>query len=83
MERYIDRINSLIEKINPKLLDLEKKRKHGKPPSQVSSFFLVNKERGDWAEKTLLYAINSKSSEYIAIQYGKSVDIMAGENGFK
>lgn len=83
MERYIDRINSLIEKINPKLLDLEKKRKHGKPPSQVSSFFLVNKERGDWAEKTLLYAINSNSSEYIAIQYGKSDDIMAGENGFK
>ncbi|MBR2094023.1 MAG: AccI family restriction endonuclease [Fibrobacter sp.] len=83
MERYIDRINALIKKINPELLDLEKERDHGRPPSQVSSEFLTNKEQGDWAEKTLLDAINSNSSEYIAIQYGKSDDIIAGDEHFK
>jgi type II restriction enzyme len=83
MERYIDRINALIKKINPELLDLEKVRDHGRPPSQVSSEFLTNKEQGDWAEKTLLDAINSNSSEYIAIQYGKSDDIIAGDEHFK
>lgn len=83
MERYIDRINALIKKINPELLDFEKERDHGRPPSQVSSEFLTNKEQGDWAEKTLLDAINSNSSEYIAIQYGKSDDIIAGDEHFK
>ena len=83
MNRYIDRIDSLIKKINPELFDLSKERDPGRPPSQVSSFFLINKERGDWAEKTLLNAINSNSSKYIAVQYGKSDDIMAGEKGFK
>lgn len=83
MERYIDRINALIKEINPELLDLEKERDHGRPPSQVSSEFLTNKEQGDWAEKTLLDAINSNSSEYIAIQYGKSDDIIAGDERFK
>ena len=83
MERYIDRLNALIKKINPELLDFEKERDHGRPPSQVSSEFLTNKEQGDWAEKTLLDAINSNSSEYIALQYGKSDDIIAGDEHFK
>ncbi|MBR6450431.1 MAG: AccI family restriction endonuclease [Fibrobacter sp.] len=83
MNRYIDRIDSLIRKINPELLDLRMARDRGRPPSQVSSEFLTNKEQGDWAEKTLLEAINSNSSEFIAIPYGKSDDIIAGDEHFK
>jgi len=80
---YIDRIESLIEKINPDLLDLRMPRDRGRPPSQVSSEFLTNKEQGDWAEKTLLEAINSNSSEFVAVPYGKSDDIIAGDDRFK
>ena len=83
MTLYIDRIDSLIGKINPQLFDLRMARDRGRPPSQVSSEFLTNKEQGDWAEKTLLEAINSNSSKFIAVPYGKSDDIIAGDEHFK
>lgn len=83
MNRYIDRIDSLIKKINPELFDLSKERDRGRPPSQVSSEFLTNKEQGDWAEKTLLEVINFNSLNYIAVPYGKSDDIIAGDERFK
>ena len=54
----------------------------GRPPSSASSEFLTNKEQGDWAEKLVLEAINSGSSDYVAFSYGKSDSISAGDPGF-
>lgn len=80
---YIERIEKLIEKVNKELLDIDVERRRGTPPTQVSSEFLTNKEQGDWAKATLLRGINDNSSEYIAVKYGRSDDIIAGEDGFK
>lgn len=80
---YKEKIKNLIESVDTSLVDINKERKHSNAPTQVSSEFLTNKEQGDWAEKTLLNAINNNSEKYIAVKYGRDDNIIAGENGFK
>lgn len=63
-------------------MDLSINREHGRMPSQVSSEFLINKEQGDWAEKTLLDAINKNSTKYLAVKYGRSDNLIAGDEKF-
>ena len=55
----------------------------GRPPTLASSEFLTNKEQGDWAEDIVLRAINEFSEKYIAIKYGRSENISAGDLGFE
>jgi len=55
----------------------------GNVPQSASSEFLTNKEQGDWAERLVLSSINSPNSRYLAIPYGRSDSISAGEAGFK
>lgn len=57
-------------------------RIEGRPPTMASSEFLINKQQGDWAEQVVLNAINSNSTEYMAIQYGRSDSLAAGDEGF-
>ena len=57
-------------------------RVSGRAPYSASSEFLTNKEQGDWAEKLVIEAINSGSAEYVAVPYGKSDSIAAGDPGF-
>ena len=80
---YLDEINDLISKVNPKIINFSTARTRGTAPTQVSSEFLTNKEQGDWAEKTLLEGINKNSKKYIAVKYGRDDNIIAGEEGFK
>lgn len=80
---YVSRIEEAISKIDADLVDFSKPRTHGTPPTQVSSEFLTNKEQGDWAEKTLLKAINENSTDYVAVKYGRGDDIVAGEDNFR
>ena len=54
----------------------------GRPPTMASSEFLTNKEQGDWAERVVFNAINENSNEFIAIQYGRSDSLGAGDPGF-
>lgn len=54
----------------------------GHPPTMANSEFLTNKEQGDWAEQIVFKAINEFSSEYFAIEYGRSDSLAAGEEGF-
>ena len=79
---YKEYINSLIKKIDSGLVDFDEPRVKARKPTQTSSEFLTNKQQGDWAENTLLKAINENVSEYIAVRYGKNDDINAGETGF-
>src|SRR5699024_9804478 len=44
--------------------------------------FITNKEQGDWAEDLIFRAINQDSKNFVAVRYGKSDDIIAGEEGF-
>jgi len=54
----------------------------GKPPTMANSEFLTNKEQGDWAEQIVNNAINEFSTDFFAIEYGRSESLAAGEDGF-
>jgi len=54
----------------------------GRPPTMANSEFLTNKEQGDWAEQVVYKAINEFSSDYFAVQYGRSDSMAAGDDGF-
>jgi len=79
---YKDKIKNLTSDIPSTLIDFSTERTKGRMPTQVSSNFITNKEQGDWAEQLVLSAINSTSKNYIAVQYGKSDDLIAGDAGF-
>lgn len=55
----------------------------GKIPTTVSSEFITNREQGDWAERIVLNMINNSSYDCIAVPYGRSENISAGDPGFK
>ena len=79
-ESYRERIARLVKDapfgIDPEL------RIEGRPPTMASSEFLTNKQQGDWAEQVVFNAINNNSREYVAIQYGRSESLAAGDEGF-
>lgn len=80
---YYENIKELIQNVPTTIIDWAIERKRGKPPTQAFSEFLTNREQGDWAESLILQAINSKSTNYKAVQYGKSENVVAGEPGFE
>ena len=64
------------------LINFNEPRVRARTPTQASSYFITNKEQGDWAENLLIRAINESSKNFVAIKYGKTDDIVAGEEGF-
>lgn len=80
---YFERIEALKERISKDIIDFSIGRKKSNTPNQATSDFMFNREQGDWAEKTLAKCINENSDKYIVVHYGKSDDIIAGEDGFK
>ena len=54
----------------------------GRPPTSANSEFLTNKEQGDWAERLVVKAINSSPLGFVAVPYGRSDSIAAGDPGF-
>lgn len=52
-------------------------------PTQASSEFITNKQQGDWAEDVIFRAINNNSNNIVAVKYGKSDDLVAGDVGFE
>ena len=79
---YFDRISNLTKNISSELVDFSQPRDIARIPTQASSNFITNKEQGDWAENLILNAINENSHNYVAVKYGKSDDLVAGEDGF-
>ncbi len=82
MDSYVKRIEELIAKVSPELIDFSKPRDRASAPTQVSSEFITNREQGDWAEEIIATAVNAMSRNYVAVKYGKSDDTIAGEDGF-
>lgn len=80
--RYCDRIREITKEIPSSIIDFTIPRDRASAPTQASSNFITNKEQGDWAEDLIFRAINETSENYIAVRYGKSDDIIAGEDGF-
>lgn len=79
---YSDRIRELTKRVPVELVDFEQPRDQARTPTQASSNFITNKEQGDWAENLVTRAINETSKNFIAVKYGKSDDLVAGEEGF-
>lgn len=79
---YFQKIQELTCSVNPEIVDFASPRDEAHIPTQASSEFITNKEQGDWAETVLFEAINSMSKNYVAVHYGKSDNLVAGDDGF-
>ncbi|GHT87541.1 hypothetical protein FACS189474_0580 [Bacteroidia bacterium] len=79
---YYDRIRDLTKNIPVELVDFLQPRDLVRTPTQASSNFITNKEQGDWAENLITRAINETSKNFVAVKYGKSDNLVAGEDGF-
>lgn len=78
---YFDRIKTLAEKFPAEIADFSTPRHPASQPTQATSNFITNKEQGDWAENIFKDAVNNTSKNYVAVKYGKSDDIIAGDPG--
>ncbi len=79
---YFNKLREITKTIPDTIIDFSIPRDRTSPPTQASSNFITNKEQGDWAEDLIFRAINETSKNYVAIRYGKSDDLIAGEIGF-
>ena len=79
---YYERITELTKNVPATLVDFCLPREVARTPTQASSEFITNKEQGDWAENLIFRAINETSKNHVAVKYGKSDDLVAGEEGF-
>lgn len=83
MTNYKELVNTLSNSIDPAIIDLKRARKRSQPPTQAFSDFLSHNEQGKWAENLLYDALQNIDESLVAVKYGKSDEIMAGEDGFK
>ena len=81
MSSYSNRISALIDS-HPLKIDTDI-IVSGKAPTLASSEFLTNKEQGDWAEHLVISSINASSGNYVALPYGCSEGLAAGDDGFE
>ncbi len=79
---YYERIRELTKNVPATLVDFGLPRDPSRTPTQASSNFITNKEQGDWAENLVTRAINETSKNFVTVKYGKSDDLVAGEDGF-
>lgn len=83
MTKYKDIINNICRNIHTGLIDFDEPRSEASMPTQASSEFITNKQQGDWAEDVIFRAINDNSDNIVAVRYGKSDDLVAGDPGFE
>lgn len=81
--RYQDTIEALTGQIHTGLIDFSLPRSKASMPTQASSEFITNKQQGDWAEDVIFRAVNDHSKRLVAVKYGKSDDLVAGDSGFE
>lgn len=79
---YLKELEQIIARISTDIVDFNVDREKGRKPTQVSSNFITNKEQGDWAEGVLFEAINEFDEKFVAVKYGKSDEIIAGDEQF-
>lgn len=83
MKSYKDTINEICKNIHTEVIDFDEPRSEASMPTQASSQFITHKQQGDWAEDVIVRAINNNSDKIVAVRYGKSDDLVAGEEGFE
>lgn len=83
MKKYKQIIDDICRKIHTGVIDFSKPRSEASMPTMASSEFITNKQQGDWAENVIFRAINDNSENIVAVKYGKSDDLVAGDVGFE
>lgn len=83
MAVYKEIINDICKNIHTGLIDFSEPRSEASIPTQANSEFITNKQQGDWAEDVIFRAINDNSDSIVAVRYGKSDDLVAGDTGFE
>ena len=83
MADYKDIVSNLCNNIHTGLIDFSEPRSVASMPTLASSEFITNKQQGDWAEDVIFRAINDNSNHIVAVRYGKSDDLVAGDDGFE
>jgi len=78
-----DTINQLAQQVPTSIVNFNAPRVRNSPPTQASSEFITNREQGDWAERLVLQAINKPNRNFVAVQYGRADQYVAGEPGFE
>jgi len=81
--KYQEIVHDLFLKIPSEVVDVSRPRVRGRTPTLAVSNFLTNREQGDWAESLVQRAVNESESNLIALKYGRSDEITAGDTGFK
>lgn len=80
---YKTTIDNLCKNVHTGLIDFSKPRTQASLPTQASSEFITNKQQGDWAEDVIFRAINNNSDKIVAVHYGKSDNLVAGDPDFE
>lgn len=80
--KYSDTINEICRNIHTEVVNFSEPRSKASKPTQASSEFITNKQQGDWAEDVIFRAVNDNSENIVAVKYGKSDDLVAGDAGF-
>lgn len=84
---YVSELQQIIDSLDISLVDfgleLTYDENNEKVPTQAFGEFLTNREQGDWAEQSLISAINDKYESLVAVPYGKNENLIAGDPGFK
>lgn len=83
IKTYSEYINKLASNIPESVIDLSQPRKRSRVPTQVFSEFLTNREQGDWAETLVTHTLSITLEDFVPVKYGKTDNIIAGEEGFK
>lgn len=81
---YRDIIKSKVENIQDEKIreSVFSEYKTKSAPTQASSNFITNKEQGDWAERLLYNAIDQTLNNFVVVKYGKSDNLIAGDDRF-
>lgn len=80
--QYFEQLREITKLIPTNIVDFSIERTKSSAPTQASSNFITNKQQGDWAEDLIYRAINETSEHHVAVRYGKSDDLIAGDEGF-
>jgi len=83
MSTYVTRLKTLVTQISPEIVPPVAGPQHRpRVPTQAFSEFLINRELGDWAEDVVRRGVNDCGLGLVALPYGRTENLVAGEPGF-
>lgn len=83
MSAYLTHLKTLVAQVSPEIVPSVAGLQHRpRVPTQAFSEFLINRELGDWAEDVVRRGVNDCGLGLVALPYGRTENLVAGEPGF-